>query len=166
MSGEDNQSGSPARGSRKTGWTLGSVAALIIAVLAAWFGFGTDIGGSDTHDASASGSAVSSTELAAEETSSCPLHALPDQAGDVVSDIRSDGPFDYPDNDGTRFGNYEGLLPAEHAGFYREYTVETPGLDHRGARRIVTGGGTESDPDVWYYTDDHYESFCEIPDAA
>ena len=49
--------------------------------------------------------------------------------------------------------------------FYREYTVETPGLDHRGARRIVTGGGSETDPEVWTFTDDHYESFCEIPDA-
>jgi ribonuclease len=43
--------------------------------------------------------------------------------------------------------------------------VETPGVGHRGARRIVVGGGSDTDPDVWYYTDDHYESFCEIPDA-
>ena len=64
-----------------------------------------------------------------------------------------------------RFGNYEGVLPQESRDYYREYTVETPGLNHRGTRRIVTGGGSETDPDVWYYTDDHYESFCSIPDA-
>ena len=94
---------------------------------------------------------------------SCDLYSLPGQASLVVGDILDGGPFPYPANDGTRFGNYEGVLPAEPLGYYREYTVDTPGLDHRGARRIVTGGGSETDPDVWYYTDDHYESFCEIP---
>ncbi|MFC2592192.1 MAG: ribonuclease domain-containing protein, partial [Corynebacterium matruchotii] len=49
--------------------------------------------------------------------------------------------------------------------YYREYTVDTPGLNHRGKRRIVTGGGSETDPDVWLYTQDHYQSFCVIPDA-
>ena len=56
-------------------------------------------------------------------------------------------------------------LPQQAKNYYREYTVETPGIGHRGAKRIVTGGGSETDPDVWYYTDDHYESFCSIPDA-
>ena len=75
------------------------------------------------------------------------------------------GPYEHPDNDNKRFGNYEGVLPKESKNYYREYTVDSPGVNHRGAKRIVTGGGTETDPDVWYYTDDHYESFCEIPDA-
>ena len=74
------------------------------------------------------------------------------------------GPFAYPENADTHFGNYEGRLPEADGDYYREFTVETPGLDHRGPRRIVTGGDSR-DPDVWYYTDDHYESFCEIPDA-
>ena len=94
---------------------------------------------------------------------SCVLDSLPGQTSLVVGDILDGGPFPYPANDGTRFGNYEGVLPDEPLGYYREYTVDTPGLNHRGARRIVTGGGSETDPDVWYYTDDHYESFCEIP---
>jgi ribonuclease T1 len=54
------------------------------------------------------------------------------------------------------FFNREGRLPSRPRGYYREYTVDTPGLGHRGARRIVTGG---EPPDVWYYTDDHYDSF-------
>jgi len=54
------------------------------------------------------------------------------------------------------------LLPDESRGYYREFTVETPGLDHRGARRIVTGGEIEQDPEHWYYTQDHYQSFCEF----
>lgn len=60
------------------------------------------------------------------------------------------------------FGNFEGLLPEHERGYYREYTVPTPGLKHRGARRIVTGGTPLDDPPEMYYTDDHYESFCLI----
>ena len=54
------------------------------------------------------------------------------------------------------FGNREGHLPRESRGWYREYTVATPGLSHRGTRRIITGGNP---PQAWYYTDDHYDSF-------
>ncbi|MDU0479250.1 ribonuclease domain-containing protein [Staphylococcus chromogenes] len=92
----------------------------------------------------------------------CPVATLPDQARDVIKDIKAGGPFAYPDNDGVHFGNFERALPQND---YREYTVETPGLRHRGAQRIVTGGGTDKNPDTWFYTSDHYETFCEIPDA-
>lgn len=95
----------------------------------------------------------------------CTVDALPDNAENVISTILDDGDVAHPDHDGKHFGNYEGLLPDESNDYYREYTVDTPGLDHRGARRIVVGGGTDTDPDVWYYTADHYESFCSIPDA-
>ncbi len=54
------------------------------------------------------------------------------------------------------FGNREGHLPRKPRGWYREYTVDTPGLSHRGARRIVTGGNP---PQTWHYTSDHYDSF-------
>ncbi len=57
------------------------------------------------------------------------------------------------------FGNRERRLPQRPRGYYREYTVRTPDLGHRGARRIVTGGDP---PDVWYYTDDHYETFRDF----
>ena len=97
--------------------------------------------------------------------STCSMESLPQEAHETAEDILAGGPYDYPDNDNVRFGNYEGLLPQQDRNYYREYTVETPGIGHRGAKRIVTGGGSETDPDVWYYTDDHYDSFCSIPDA-
>ncbi|WJZ03289.1 Guanyl-specific ribonuclease Sa [Corynebacterium freiburgense] len=96
---------------------------------------------------------------------SCPVNTLPDQANDVIDDILAGGPFEHPGIDGKHFGNYERILPKEKSSFYREYTVDTPGVNHRGERRIVVGGGSKQDPDTWYYTDDHYESFCVIPDA-
>ena len=57
------------------------------------------------------------------------------------------------------FGNFEGRLPKQRRGYYHEYTVPTPGLSHRGARRIVAGGDP---PREFWYTDDHYESFRRI----
>ena len=57
------------------------------------------------------------------------------------------------------FENRERLLPIKSRGYYREYTVDTPGLSHRGPRRVVTGGNP---PEVYYYTEDHYRSFVRI----
>ena len=71
--------------------------------------------------------------------------------------IDAGGPFPEPDHDGGTCGNREELLPDEPMGYYREYTVPTPGVDHRGARRIVAGDGEEL-----YWTDDHYSSFSRI----
>jgi ribonuclease T1 len=70
--------------------------------------------------------------------------------------IDSGGPYPYA-KDGTIFSNREGLLPRQASGYYREYTVKTPGSPDRGARRIVTGGTGEI-----YYTDDHYDSFVQL----
>lgn len=81
---------------------------------------------------------------------------LPEEALDVLDRIDAGGPFRY-DKDGSRFGNFEGLLPDEYDGYYAEYTVDTPGVSHRGARRIVTGASDE-----YYWTQDHYESFSRI----
>ena len=75
--------------------------------------------------------------------------------------IVAGGPFKY-DKDGVVFGNRERLLPAKDRGFYREYTVKTPGERTRGARRIVCGGLKPTVPDACYYTDDHYASFRKI----
>ncbi|GAA1173271.1 hypothetical protein GCM10009584_12910 [Ornithinimicrobium humiphilum] len=91
----------------------------------------------------------------------CRDSILPPELDEVADDVEDGGPFAYPGKDGSTFGNYEGYLPDERRGYYREYTVETPGLHHRGARRIITGGDAR-DPEVWYYTDDHYETFCEF----
>ena len=87
---------------------------------------------------------------------------LPGEAWDTVDLIEAGGPFPHPDNDDKRFGNYERNLPEQPKNYYREYTVDTPGVNHRGARRIVTGGGADGHVDEWFYTADHYESFCEM----
>lgn len=89
------------------------------------------------------------------------LSALPDEAIRTQSLILAGGPFPHG-KDGTVFGNREQLLPRRARGFYREYTVPTPGLNHRGARRIVCGGQQATRPEVCYYTADHYTSFRRI----
>ncbi|MPZ51885.1 MAG: ribonuclease [Acidimicrobiia bacterium] len=81
---------------------------------------------------------------------------LPPEAHTTLGLIDSDGPYPY-DQDGATFENREGILPDHPIGYYREFTVDTPGADHRGARRIVVGDGDE-----FYYTEDHYESFERI----
>jgi len=92
------------------------------------------------------------------------LEELPKQAQQTLTLIRQGGPFPYR-KDGTVFGNRERLLPRQPRGYYREYTVPTPGSRDRGARRIVAGKGTTGDPassGEYYYTDDHYRSFRRI----
>ena len=85
------------------------------------------------------------------------LSALPPEAARTLELIDAGGPFPEPDRDGGTFQNREDLLPDQPMGYYREYTVPTPGSDDRGARRIVAGEGGEL-----YYTGDHYRSFSRI----
>lgn len=89
---------------------------------------------------------------------------LPPEARDTIAMVQRGGPFPHR-QDGSEFGNREGRLPRQPRGYYHEYTVDTPGLDHRGARRVVTGGDP---PREWYYSDDHYDSFrrFEVPGGA
>ena len=89
------------------------------------------------------------------------LSALPAEAIHTQRLIHAGGPFPHG-KDGTVFGNREQLLPRRERGFYREYTVPTPGLNHRGARRIVCGGRPATQPEACYYTADHYASFRRI----
>jgi ribonuclease T1 len=81
---------------------------------------------------------------------------LPPEAADTLALIDEGGPYPYDQDDET-FQNREGILPDQPEGYYREYTVETPGSDDRGARRIVAGSNGEL-----YWTDDHYSSFSRI----
>ena len=81
---------------------------------------------------------------------------LPAQARETIALIRQGGPYPY-ERDGAVFGNFEKQLPPQPRGYYREYTVRTPGVKNRGARRIVAGRGGE-----FYYTDDHYNSFKRV----
>jgi ribonuclease T1 len=85
---------------------------------------------------------------------------LPKEARVTLQLIKQGGPFPY-DNDGVVFGNYERLLPKQKRGYYREFTVKTPGARNRGARRIVAGGEAGA-PREYFYTDDHYASFRRI----
>lgn len=87
-----------------------------------------------------------------------PDPAVPPEAWQTLERIQAGGPFPYR-KDGTTFFNREGLLPQQPRGYYREYTVPTPGASDRGARRIVAGGDP---PQVFYYTHDHYRSFRRI----
>ena len=100
-------------------------------------------------------------EPAAQVQASAPLDRLPAEAQDTYRRVLEGGPFPYA-KDGITFGNRERLLPSKRRGYYREYTVKTPGARDRGARRIVCGGAVAPSPDTCYYTDDHYASFRRI----
>lgn len=89
------------------------------------------------------------------------LAQLPAQAQAVHRAIHAGGPFAYS-KDGLAFGNRERALPGERRGYYREYTVATPGARDRGARRIVCGGRVPVAPAACWYTGDHYASFQRI----
>jgi len=84
------------------------------------------------------------------------LADLSKEGRDALFVIKQGGPFPYK-RDGVVFGNFERRLPEKERGYYREYTVPTPGSRDRGARRIIVGRGGE-----YYYTDDHYQTFHQI----
>jgi ribonuclease T1 len=89
---------------------------------------------------------------------------LPAEARQTLALIRHGGPFPYK-RDGVVFGNYEKRLPPRHRGYYHEYTVPTPSVRNRGARRIIAGEGSGGDvrsSGEYYYSDDHYRSFHRI----
>lgn len=153
---------------------LALFAVAVAIVVAVFVGGGDDGNGDRADDARASSSASSTASGSAataptdDPTLCCPdagdagtpnvvPEALPQQAQDTLALIDAGGPFPYPGKDGSTFLNLEGLLPDHERGYYREYTVPTPGEDDRGARRLVVGRGGET-----YYTDDHYESFEEV----
>ena len=139
---------------------IGSTIVAVVTALAVWWlndGPGTS---EEPTPAPASSATATPDGMPATDTHSglpyVALGDLPPEAAETVELIDAGGPFPY-DEDGSRFGNYEGILPDEHDDYYEEYTVETPGSDDRGARRIVRGAGGEL-----YWTEDHYESFERI----
>jgi ribonuclease T1 len=89
------------------------------------------------------------------------LAELPSTGRDTYQRILAGGPFTY-EKDGVVFGNRERLLPPRQRGYYREYTVKTPGQRNRGAQRIVCGGARPTAPEGCFYTNDHYASFRRI----
>lgn len=135
----------PLQASRKWGLANEVKAAISIAVLAS--GLFTTTGSQARQDPDAPASLPTVA-----------LTALPAQAQQTYRLVLNGGPFPYR-KDGTVFGNRERLLPGKARGYYREYTVPTPGSADRGARRIVCGGPQPSAPDACFYTADHYASF-------
>lgn len=96
------------------------------------------------------------TIIAQRQMPTLPINKLPREAQITINLIYKGGPFPYR-QDGTIFRNREKRLPPAPVGYYREYTVPTPGSPNRGARRLVTGQGNEI-----YYTGDHYRSFVRV----
>ena len=93
-------------------------------------------------------------------TATISVTEMPAEGARTYALVAHGGPFTY-DKDGAVFGNRERLLPLRDRGYYREYTVSTPGVQHRGIRRIVCGGQART-PDSCFYTADHYASFRRI----
>jgi len=131
---------------------LHTLGALLLS-LGVVVGCNTDVQAPQTTAFSRHGPAVSGP-------SGLDTRGLPPEAVTVIETIQRGGPFPYR-KDGSTFQNRERRLPDRPRGFYREYTVPTPGERTRGARRIVTGG---EPPRVYYYTPDHYRSFKKIPE--
>lgn len=88
------------------------------------------------------------------------VQQLPNEARQTLERIEAGGPYPY-EKDGSRFGNYERILPQQQRGYYREYTVKSQSSRNRGAKRIVCGGDQRAANDC-YYTEDHYNSFKRI----
>jgi ribonuclease T1 len=99
------------------------------------------------------GGATGAREPSDRQADQVRVDELPREAQKTLSLIKQDGPFPYQ-RDGATFGNFERRLPQKERGYYREYTVPTPGARERGARRIVAGRKGE-----FYFTDDHYQTF-------
>jgi guanyl-specific ribonuclease Sa len=124
--------------------------ALVALVIALAVGYAIKAGNSDDSARPAASASPSATGAVA-------LSSLPSQARTTIALIERGGPFPYPRNDGAAFHNNEHLLPRRPDGYYREYTVPTPGSPDRGARRIIAGG-----PGEFWYTDDHYETLRRV----
>ncbi len=130
---------------------------LILVIVATLFWFWQGPGGPGRiNDAlTTSGAFESPVESRSIDAPEATLPGLPPEALDTLALIARGGPYPHR-QDNAVFNNYERRLPQRPRGYYREFTVRSPGLSHRGPRRIVTGG---QPPVEYWYTDDHYDSF-------
>jgi ribonuclease T1 len=166
MTGDDSSSGTvplgpttrlrPPRGRGRRVWSQLSARSLLIAatvVIVALIGV---VGVAQLTSPTAARAPAGTSATPSSGLPTVPVAVLPPEARSMLTLIDKGGPFRYR-QDGTVFSNVEGLLPARPAGYYREYTVVTPGSPDRGTRRLVVG----RDGDV-YYTSDHYASFRQV----
>ena len=141
---------------RRNAWLI---VALVLAGLWAWSHFGAQL-------PAPVGDAPVADHASDARTPGPSIHGypawLPAEALDTLALIERGGPFPHR-QDGATFQNRERLLPSHPRGYYREYTVRTPGARDRGARRIVSGGRP---PAEFFYTDDHYRSFRRFTPAG
>ena len=152
---------SPPRSNQNKRSLRSTLFSLIALIAVAVYFFGDLQSGflSDSIDSSSSHSRSQTTSEVSQSNSRSSNITGDAQVDNTIALIQQGGPFPYPHKDGTTFYNREGRLPAASQGYYREYTVPTPGVSHRGARRIVTGGNP---PTVYYLTVDHYDSFRKL----
>jgi ribonuclease T1 len=146
---------------RRSGTGLDKLVGLLVTVLVVggiwWYQGGADKVANDNSSSSESRSGRGNAGT--DPDSGLPFiraRDLPTEGRGTLELIDEGGPFPY-DRDGITFENREEILPDQQRGYYEEYTVETPGSDDRGARRIVAGDGGE-----FYWTQDHYNSFERI----
>lgn len=140
---------------------------LLIAAAAAIYFFGDSLGLSNSNSSTTTQSSTQSSSTTQNDSLIMQDIEVYDLDGDLVYKGDVDlapvlarierGERDSHDNDGSVFGNYEGLLPKKPKGYYREYVVRTPGLRSVGPQRLILGENGEA-----YYTSDHYESFTRV----
>ena len=133
---------------------LAAVVALLVSAC------GGKASGSTPSGSSVAGAAALAPAAATTDLPTMTVGELPPEGVETLRLIKDGGRFPYS-KDGSTFQNREGILPSRPQGFYQEYTVETPGSDDRGARRIIGG-----DDGSRFYTDDHYASFREVVSGA
>jgi len=93
----------------------------------------------------------------------------------IIEAVYYGRPLPFPWKDGSVFTNVQRVLPPKPENYYREYTLLpppgspmtvtvgdrtfriSPPQGHRGAERIIIGGG-----EIVYYTPDHYKTFIEL----
>jgi ribonuclease T1 len=129
--------------------------ALVVAAVAA-IAFGIHLARTDTATGTASAGPRAGASTPESGLPTVKAQDLPKEAAATLALIDKGGPFPYQ-QDGTTFRNQENLLPRQATGYYREYTVVTPGSRDRGTRRLIVGRGGDV-----YYTADHYESFRQV----
>ncbi|HEX6499316.1 MAG TPA: ribonuclease domain-containing protein [Micromonosporaceae bacterium] len=133
---------------------VAATATVALAAVLALVGCAGGAAGTGTSTSPGSGAVATATPRSGLPT--VPLRDLPPQVAQTLALVDNGGPYPYR-QDGTVFGNLEGHLPKHARGYYREFTVPTPGSSDRGARRLVVG----RDGDV-YYTADHYQTFRQV----